>query len=176
MAAGRLDDGRRERRAWSLLHLDLLALLGFSISLAFFNNANLGLSVAARSIRSSCTCSCGCVLLGVRPRPAARGRCGCSCPMSWLAVGVIFLVGFRVGLNVTNSNVIDVGYAGVIGADKLMHDQKLYGSWPTDNPQGDTYGPVTYYAYVPVPADLRVERHLGRPARRRTRRRSCSTC
>ena len=62
---------------------------------------------------------------------------------------MIFLVGFRVGLNVTNSNVIDVGYAGVIGADKLLHDQPLYGNWPTDNGSGDTYGPVAYYAYVP---------------------------
>ena len=73
-------------------------------------------------------------------------------PVSWLAVGVIFLVGFRVGLNVTNSNVIDVGYAGVIGADKLIHDKPLYGNWPKDNASGDTYGPVTYYAYVPFRA------------------------
>ena len=40
-------------------------------------------------------------------------------PVSWLAVALVFLVGFRVGLNVTDSNVIDVGYAGVIGADRL---------------------------------------------------------
>ena len=64
----------------------------------------------------------------------------------------MFLVGFRVGLNVTNSNVIDVGYAGVIGADKLLHGQNLYGHWPTDNAYGDTYGPVNYYAYVPFRA------------------------
>ena len=73
-------------------------------------------------------------------------------PVTWLAVGAIFLVGFRVGLNVTNSNVIDVGYAGVIGADKLIHGQPLYGHWPTDNANGDTYGPVNYYAYVPFRA------------------------
>ena len=51
-------------------------------------------------------------------------------PVSWLAVAMVFLVGFRVGLNVTDSNVIDVGYAGVIGADKLIHGQQLYGHWP----------------------------------------------
>jgi hypothetical protein len=71
-------------------------------------------------------------------------------PASWLVVGVIFLVGFRGGLNVTNSNVIDVGYAGVIGAHKLVHGERLYGGWPADNLYGDTYGPVTYYAYVPA--------------------------
>ena len=64
----------------------------------------------------------------------------------------MFLVGFRIGLNVTNSNVIDVGYAGVIGADKLIRGQHLYGRWPHDNAQGDTYGPVNYYAYVPFRA------------------------
>jgi hypothetical protein len=61
----------------------------------------------------------------------------------------VFLVGFRVGLNVVDSNVIDVGYAGVIGANKLVHGKKLYGHWPPDNTYGGTYGPVNYYAYVP---------------------------
>ena len=65
---------------------------------------------------------------------------------------LVFLVGFRIGLNVTNSNVIDVGYAGVIGADKLIHGHHLYGGWPHDNAEGDTYGPVNYYAYVPFRA------------------------
>jgi hypothetical protein len=53
---------------------------------------------------------------------------------------------------VANSNVIDVGYAGVIGADKVLHDQPLYGHWPHDNANGDTYGPANYYAYVPFRA------------------------
>jgi hypothetical protein len=47
--------------------------------------------------------------------------------------------------------VIDVGYAGVIGADKIDHGQAIYGdhAFPQDNSQGDTYGPVNYDAYVP---------------------------
>ena len=40
-------------------------------------------------------------------------------PASWLVIGLLFLVGFRIGLNVADSNVIDVGYAGVIGADRM---------------------------------------------------------
>jgi hypothetical protein len=47
------------------------------------------------------------------------------------------------------SNVIDVGYSGVIGADQITHGQDLYGHFPADDSSGDTYGPVTYYAYVP---------------------------
>jgi len=143
----RLADGGRGRREWSLLHLDLLALLGLSISLAFFNHAKIGISTPAiypfmvyLFVRM--------LLLGFgrgRPRRPLR----IHVPLSWLAIGVIFLVGFRIGLNVVNSNVIDVGYAGVIGADKLIHGESLYGNWPKDNASGDTYGPVAYYAYVP---------------------------
>ena len=48
-----------------------------------------------------------------------------------------------------DSNVIDVGYAGVIGADRLADGDKPYGDFPKDNEHGDTYGPVTYAAYVP---------------------------
>src|SRR5258707_15789662 len=70
-------------------------------------------------------------------------------PTTWLAIALVFLVGFRVGLNVTNSNVIDVGYAGVIGADRLADGTSLYGHFPADNQHGDTYRPVNYNAYVP---------------------------
>ncbi len=70
-------------------------------------------------------------------------------PARWLGVVLVFLIGFHVAFNVTDSNVIDVGYAGVIGADKIVHGKQLYGNWPSDNPSGDTYGPVNYYAYVP---------------------------
>src|SRR5258708_12101660 len=70
-------------------------------------------------------------------------------PASWLAVAVVFLIGFRVALNVTDSNVVDVGYAGVIGADRIVHGRALYGNYPSDNEHGDTYGPANYEVYVP---------------------------
>ncbi|MBV9194713.1 MAG: hypothetical protein JO168_11265 [Solirubrobacterales bacterium] len=138
------------RRRLSLLHLDLLVLLGFSISLALFNHAKIGLSVP---LVYPCL-----IYLLVRMLLLAFGRGRPRRPLSplvptpWLVVGIVFLVGFRVGLNVTDSNVIDVGYAGVIGADKLLHGSDLYGNWPRDNASGDTYGPVNYYAYVPFRA------------------------
>jgi hypothetical protein len=67
----------------------------------------------------------------------------------WLAVALIFLVGFRIGLNINASNVIDVGYSGVIGADHLVDGTHIYGNFPKDDEHGDTYGPVAYEAYVP---------------------------
>jgi hypothetical protein len=138
------------RRRPTLVHLDLLALLGFSVSLALFNHARIGLSVPLvypflvyLLVRM--------VMLGLgRGRPRAPLRL--NFPVAWLAIATIFLVGFRIGLNMSNSNVIDVGYAGVIGADKLIKGQKLYGHWPSDNANGDTYAPATYYAYVPFRA------------------------
>jgi hypothetical protein len=135
---------------WSLLHLDLLVLLGFSISLALFDNAQIGLSVPLvypfllyLLIR---------LLLLAFGRGRPRRPLALRVPVAWVAIATVFLVGFRIGLNVTDSNVIDVGYAGVIGAHRLMHDKPLYGGWPSDNGNGDTYGPVNYYAYVPAVA------------------------
>ena len=52
--------------------------------------------------------------------------------------------------------MIDVGYAGVIGAERITHGEPIYGenAFPDDNPTGDTYGPANYYAYVPFEAVL----------------------
>ena len=85
-------------------------------------------------------------------------------PVRWLAVGLVFLVGFRVGAERLDSNVIDVGYAGVIGADRLLDGERLYGDFPSDNDHGDTYGPVVYLAYVPFEQVWPWSGELGRPA------------
>lgn len=136
-----------DRRRWrSLHHLDLLALSSLSVSLAFFNHGEIGLSVPLAYPPL--------VYLLARMLAIALGRASAprvrlAVPVSWLAIAAVFLIGFRVGLNVTSSNVIDVGYAGVIGAERLTHDRPLYGHFPKDNEHGDTYGPVAYVAYVP---------------------------
>ena len=72
-----------------------------------------------------------------------------SAPIAWLAIGGAFLLGFRIALNIVDSGVIDVGYAGVIGADHITHGQAVWSNFPSDNQFGDTYGPFNYYAYVP---------------------------
>jgi len=142
--------GPARGRGWSWLHLDLLVLLGFSISLACFNHALIGLSVPL--VYPCLLYLLVRMLLLAFGRGVPREPLRLRVPASWLLVALVFLVGFRVGLNVSNSNVIDVGYAGVIGADRLLHDKPLYGGWPADNANGDTYGPVNYYAYVPFRA------------------------
>jgi hypothetical protein len=143
------------RRPFSLLHLDLLVLLSFSVSLAFFNHANIYASVPLTYppliyllARMLWLLRRGPRHSGARPGSEPRPL-RLLIPAPWLALGVVFLLGFRIALNVTDSNVIDVGYAGVIGAEKIVHGDALYGKWPADNEHGDTYGPVTYESYVP---------------------------
>ena len=135
----------RRRPTWLLV--DLLMLLGFSVSLAFFNRADLGLSVPLMYPFMFYLLVRMILLAFGKGRPRRPLRLLVSPTL--LTIGLVFLIGFRIGLNVTDSNVIDVGFAGVIGANKILYGDKLYGGWPSDNPQGDTYGPINYYAYVP---------------------------
>jgi hypothetical protein len=129
------------------VHLDLAVLLAFGVSNYFFNNGNIGVSVplvypvlAYLLVRM--------LWIGFRGRGAGLRP---TLSTGWLALGVIFLLSFRVALNLADSNVIDVGYAGVIGADRATHGKPIWGegAFPSDNQSGDTYGPVNYYAYVP---------------------------
>ncbi len=142
--------GRWSWRGWSLLHLDLLALLGFSISIAYFNHANLGLSVPLAYPFLVYLLGRMLALGFGRGRPKHPLRL--NVPAFALIVMMAALIGFRTYSNIADSGVIDVGYAGVIGADRIIHGEKLYGTWPSSNPTGDTYGPVNYYAYVPFRA------------------------
>jgi hypothetical protein len=133
------------RRPLRVAHLDLLVIVaGFGISHYFFNRGEIGLSVPLAYP----------ALLYLMARTlwlAFRGGEGLrpTVPVIALAVAVLFLAGLRVGLNVADSNVIDVGYSGVIGGDKIADGEPLYGEFPDDNLHGDTYGPVAYYAYEP---------------------------
>jgi multisubunit Na+/H+ antiporter MnhF subunit len=137
---------RRWRR---LIHLDIAVLLAFGISHIFFNDANISASVPlAYPVLAYLLARL--LWEGFRPR-RERGPLLPHIPWTWLALALVFLVGFRVALNVVDSSVIDVGYAGVIGADRIEHHRGLYSgtSLAPDNPHGDTYGPVNYLLYVP---------------------------
>jgi hypothetical protein len=165
------------RRPLSLRTLDLLVLLSFGISLAFFNRGDVFES-AALAVPPLAYLAVRTAWIGFRAT-ARPGSTAVVWPVWALAVATLFLVGFRVGLNVDNGrSVIDVGYAGVIGGDRILDGEAPYGAMPvTDdlepcgransdgeireriqangrcesaNPRGDTYGPVAYLAYVPA--------------------------
>jgi hypothetical protein len=162
------------RRPLGLRNLDLLALLSFSVSLWFFNEGDVFTSVPL-AYPPLVYLLARLIWIGLRGRRPSAAR-----PLwpVWLLLGAtVFLAGFRVGLNLQASNVIDVGYAGVIGADRVANGQAPYGHMPvqddlepcgpadaegeirdriqtngrceSSNERGDTYGPVTYLAYLP---------------------------
>jgi hypothetical protein len=161
------------RRPLSWRNLDLLVLLSFSVSLWFFNRGNVFASVPL-AYPPLVYLLARCTWIGFSGR-AVRSR-----PVwpAWVLLGAtIFLLGFRIGLNLEDSNVIDVGYAGVIGAQRVTAGESPYGHFPQEdglkgcgpadsegevreriqtngrcesaNPLGDTYGPVSYEAYLP---------------------------
>jgi hypothetical protein len=135
------------RRPGRIAHFDLLALLSFGISQAFFNDAEIGSAVALYYPPL--------VYLLARMLWVGFGRSSAalrpSMPLRAMVVVCVALAVFRVGLNVADSGVIDVGYAGVIGADRITDAEPIYGegAFPSNNPTGDTYGPANYFAYVP---------------------------
>jgi hypothetical protein len=137
-----LVDWKRLRR---VANLDLLFLLGFGISNFFFNRAEIGVSVPLQYIPLIYLFGRA---LWVGLRGAGEGLRPVWSP-TWLLIAALFLMGFRVGLNMADSGAIDVGYAGVVGADRIAHGGPVYDNFPSDVSQGDTYGPVNYYAYVP---------------------------
>jgi len=161
------------RRLLSIRNADLVVLLSFSVSLWFFNHGHV---FAAMSLAYPplVWVLLRCLWIARRDTPS-RGMP--VWPVWVLAAATVFVAGFRVGLNVRASNVIDVGYSGIIGADRIVHGQSPYGHFPVEDPQpkcgpadtegevrdriqtngkcetanplGDTYGPVSYLAYIP---------------------------
>ncbi|MDX6476039.1 MAG: hypothetical protein QOH95_1550 [Gaiellaceae bacterium] len=161
------------RRLLSVRNVDVLVLLSFSVSLWFFNRGDV-FTAMSLAYPPMLWLLLRCVWIARGDRPS-RGIA--VWPVWLLAAATVFLAGFRVGLNWRASNVIDVGYSGVIGADRIVHGQSPYGHFPvedprpkcgaadgdgevrdriqangkceTANPLGDTYGPMSYIAYIP---------------------------
>ena len=110
-------------------------------------------------------------MLGIAP--AARGRepppLRLPVPGGWLAIGAVFLLGFRFGLNVVDSNVIDVGYAGVIGADRFGPRRRALRQLPERQRARRHLRAGHLLRLRAVRAAAAVERRLGRPAGRARR-------
>jgi hypothetical protein len=161
------------RRLLSVRNLDLVALLSFSVSLWFFNRGDI-FTAMPLVYPPLLWLLLRCVWIARTDRPS---RGAAVWPVWVLAAAAVFVAGFKVGLNWRASNVIDVGYSGVIGADRIMHGEAPYGHFPVEdqqpacgpadsegevrdriqtngrcesaNPLGDTYGPMSYIAYIP---------------------------
>ncbi|MET0685815.1 MAG: hypothetical protein ABW060_10900 [Solirubrobacteraceae bacterium] len=134
------------RRPLRMLHLDLAVLLAFSVSYAFFGAAEIDVSVPSAYPLLLYLLARMLWIAFKRPEtPPLRPLL----PDGALLFGVAAGLAFRIALNVVNGNVIDVGYASVVGADHLLDGDRVYGGFPADVAHGDTYGPIVYAAYVP---------------------------
>ena len=94
------------RRIVSLRNLDLLVLLSFSVSLWYFNRGDVFTSVPL-AYPPLAYLLARMVWAGWRDRATSASRP--VWPVWLLAAATVFAAGFRVGLNVRASNVIDVG-------------------------------------------------------------------
>ena len=136
------------RRPFRIVHLDLLVMLAFGASHVFFNRGDIGMSVPL--VYPVLAYLLARLLWTGFRHTERREKLLPVVPAGWLVLALVVLVGFRVGLNVVDSNVIDVGYAGVIGADRIADGDPLYGDGFSERVQhGDTYGPLSYLTYVP---------------------------
>ncbi|HEX2183610.1 MAG TPA: glycosyltransferase family 87 protein [Rubrobacteraceae bacterium] len=135
----------RADRLLSLRNLDVLALLGFLVSHGFFREGGVYEAVLLwyppliylffRTLLMG---------FGIGERVERTSNLP-----TWLLLGLAGLAGGLVlGLNL-DSRVIDVGYAGVVGADLILDGAIPYGNMPADVGTGDTYGPLNYLLYVP---------------------------
>ena len=135
----------RTDRLISWRNLDIVALLGFLVSHGFFREGMVPEAVVLwypplvylflRTLLMG---------FGVGERVERTSNLP-----SWLLMVLAGLAsGLVMALNV-DARVIDVGYAGVVGADLILDGTVPYGNMPSDVGTGDTYGPLNYLLYVP---------------------------
>ncbi len=162
------------RRPLSVRTFDLLALISFLPSLWFFNHGHIFASMSL-IYPGFAWLIARCLWIARRN----RGSGGPVIWPTWvLLAATILLAGYRIEINYDHSDTIDVGLSGVIGADRIAHFQSPYGHFPVEDNRppcgpadangdirdhiqtngkcesadslGDTYGPVTYEAYLPA--------------------------
>ena len=157
------------RRPGRIAHLDLLVLLSFGISQAFFNGGEIGVSVPL--VYPALVYLLARMLwIGFRGGGGLRP----SLPVRWLGLAAILLIAFRITINIADSGVIDVGYAGTIGADRITHGRPALGRGrvPRRQPLRRHLRSGQLLRLRPLRARLPLERRVGRAgllARRRAR-------
>src|SRR4029078_1932459 len=84
-------------------------------------------------------------------------------PVRWVAIAAIALACARIALNIVDSHVIDIGVAGVVGADHVTHGQNLYAGTFAQGLaiRGDVYAPFNSLAYVPFELIFPWSGHWG---------------
>ena len=109
------------------------------------------------------------LIRGVRRRSLPR-QIEVRLPTAVLVLGLLALVAGRVAVTLVPHNVVDVGTASALGANRILHGLSLY--YPSLG-HPDTYGPIAYLVYVPFLAISNGSWTICSPP---ARRRSPLTC
>jgi glycosyl transferase family 87 len=154
------------RHPLRLLHLDLLVLVGSAAPIMYpaylpFGDASVDIAIGSAHL--------GMAYLVVRMlrsgfRPGRRSTPLIPVVPVWsLAAALAPLVVLRLAyVAAADPALIDTGGAGVLGADRILNGESLYGERfaPDLPPHTDTYGVFLYLAYVPFELILPVGEHF----------------
>ena len=133
------------RRLWSLRHLDALAVLSFLVSYLLLSGAHLEAAVWA-AYPPMIYLLLRLLSIGFGRNNDRGGRIAPLLGLRTLIVGLPLVLAARIVISLLGHQEIDVGFESVIGASRVIHHLPIY--YPDVN-HGDTYGPITYLAYVP---------------------------
>lgn len=132
------------RRCSWLTRLDLAVVLLFGVSYWRFDTAHLESAVwlfypplLYLLVRM--------LIRGFNPRSFGR-QIEVRLPTLLLAIGLLALVAGRIAVTLLPHNVVDVGTASALGANRILHGQSIY--YPSLG-HPDTYGPIAYLVYAP---------------------------
>ena len=159
------------RRPFRLVHLDVLVLVFFGLYFLRYMDQGRGagsLQIAVVLANVGLTYLLGrTLLLGFRQRKREHALLPIV-PAWLLGVAAVLLIVVRVAFPLVDDRrpVIDVGLSSVLGAERILAGQDLYGAEGYKHPElrPDTYGPVTYVLYAPFALALSEPNYAARAA------------
>jgi Glycosyltransferase family 87 len=154
------------RRPLRLLHLDLLVLVGGTAAIMYpayvpFGDASVDIAIGSAHLGMAYLLV-RMLMLGFRPGRRS-GPLIPVLPLWSLGAALVPLVVLRLAYVVAaDPALIDTGGAGVLGADRILAGETLYGERfaPDLPPHTDTYGVFLYLAYVPFELIFPVGEHF----------------
>lgn len=133
------------RRLWRLAHLDALVVLSFWVSYTLFDHVHLE-SAVWLAYPPMIYLLLRMLAIGFRRGGDGLARLSPLLSTRVLMLGLLVLVGSRVALSLVSHQLIDVGAASTVGAHRILLGDSPYYAAAAGS---DTYGPITYLAYVP---------------------------
>ena len=144
------------RPPWRMLHLDLLVLCSLSVSFAFFSDGNVDASVPLAYPP----------LLYLLARLLHLARASTASPSvlsAWIGVGIVFLLGFRIGLQVRRRQRHRRGLRGRHRRGQALPLPRALRRLPGRQPARRHLRPAAVPGLRPLRARAALVRGLGRP-------------